>query len=229
MSGLALIIIVPAGWSVVVLADRGLYAKWLFMGIRRLGWHPLLRITGGGKFRPKGGRQYVPLTSLAPCPGRRWCGRGTAFTTVEARLRCTLWAFWGQGHTEPWLLLTDLAPQLSDPSWYGLRSWIEQFFKDSKQRFGLAAVQVGTPAASTGCSWRSPWRWLGLRSWLSPKSPPCRLAGARMSPSFAARVSSVSPSPCSMSARRFPPPAYPPEVGMREGCYLLAQCWTRAL
>jgi hypothetical protein len=36
--------LVPAGWSVIVLADRGLYAKWLFAGIRKLGWHPLLRI-----------------------------------------------------------------------------------------------------------------------------------------------------------------------------------------
>jgi hypothetical protein len=123
----------PADWSVVVLADRGLYAKWLFESICRLGWHPLLRITGVGKFRPKKGKQYMPLTSLAPCPGRHWCGRGTAFTTVEARLRCTLLAFWGPGHAEPWLLLTDLAPQLSDAAWYGLRSWIEQFFKDDKR------------------------------------------------------------------------------------------------
>jgi hypothetical protein len=124
---------VPAGWSVVVLAERGLYARWLFMGIRRLGWHPLLRITGVGKFRPKGGKQFVPLTSLAPCPGRRWRGRGTAFTTAAARLRCTLLAFWGEGHAQAWLLLTDLAPQLSDAAWYGLRAWVEQFFKDGKR------------------------------------------------------------------------------------------------
>jgi hypothetical protein len=123
----------PKGWTVVVLADRGLYAKWLFMGICRLGWHPLLRINRTGKFRPKGGNQYLPLASLAPSPGRRWCGRGTAFTTADARLRCTLLAFWGEGHAEAWLLLTDLTPQLSDPAWYGLRSWIEQFFKDGKR------------------------------------------------------------------------------------------------
>jgi hypothetical protein len=30
-------------------------------------------------------------------------------------------------------VLTDLAPELSDASWYGLRSWIEQFFKDGKR------------------------------------------------------------------------------------------------
>jgi hypothetical protein len=33
-------------WNVIVLADQGLYAK--------LGWHPYLRITAGGKYRPEG-------------------------------------------------------------------------------------------------------------------------------------------------------------------------------
>jgi hypothetical protein len=123
----------PADWSVVVLADRGLYAKWLFRGIRKLGWHPLLRVNQGGKFRPKGWYHFVSMASLVPCPGRRWYGRGTAFRTAEAQLPCTLLGFWGEGHAEAWLLLTDLAPQLSDASWYGLRSWVEQFFKDGKR------------------------------------------------------------------------------------------------
>lgn len=29
-----------------MLADRGLYAHWLFEAIRRNGWHPFLRING---------------------------------------------------------------------------------------------------------------------------------------------------------------------------------------
>jgi len=124
---------VPEGWSVLVLADRGLYAKWLFRGIRKLGWHPLLRVNQGGKFRPKGWHHFVPMASLVPCPGRCWRGRGMAFRTAEVQLPCTLLAFWGEGHAEAWLLLTDLAPQVSDASWYGLRSWVEQFFKDGKR------------------------------------------------------------------------------------------------
>ena len=35
---------IPADWTVLVLADRGLYARWLFRRIVRLGWHPFLRI-----------------------------------------------------------------------------------------------------------------------------------------------------------------------------------------
>ena len=123
----------PTGWSVVVLADRGLYAQWLFRGIRRLGWHPLMRIRQGARFRPEGWHHFVPMTSLVPGPGQRWQGRGTAFRTATAQLRCTLLAFWGEGHAQAWLLLTDLAPQQGDAAWYGLRSWIEQFFKDGKR------------------------------------------------------------------------------------------------
>jgi hypothetical protein len=125
--------IVPADWTVVVLADRSLYAKWLFEGIRKLNWHPLLRINQGGKFRPEGWVHFVPLASLVPHLGARWRGRGTAFATPAAQLSCTLLACWGEGHEEAWLVLTDLAPEQSDASWYGLRSWIEQFFKDGKR------------------------------------------------------------------------------------------------
>ena len=48
-------------------------------------------------------------------------------------MECTLLVFWGEGHEEAWLVLTDLAPEASDASWYGLRGWIEQFFKDCKR------------------------------------------------------------------------------------------------
>jgi len=125
--------IVPAGWTVLVLADRGLWAQWLFEGIRKLGWHPMLRINQGGKFRPRGWVHFVPLTSLVPRLGSRWRGDGTAFATRGLQVECTLLAFWGEGHEEAWLILTDLAPEGSDATWYGLRSWIEQFFKDSKR------------------------------------------------------------------------------------------------
>jgi hypothetical protein len=120
-------------WTVVVLADRGLWAKWLFDAIRKLHWHPMLRINQGGKFRPQGWCHFVPLASLAPRVGCRWRGCGTAFATKGKQVECTLLVFWGEGHEEAWLLLTDLAPEASDASWYGLRSWIEQFFKDCKR------------------------------------------------------------------------------------------------
>jgi hypothetical protein len=121
------------GWKVVVLADRGLYARWLFNAIRKLGWHPMLRVNLGGKFRPAYSRRFVPLASLVPRVGSSWRGRGTAFVTKGKQLRCTLLAYWGRGHAEPWLLLTDLDARASDAAWYALRGWVEQFFKDCKR------------------------------------------------------------------------------------------------
>ena len=44
--------VVPPRFFVIVLAERGLYARWLFQRLVRLGWHPLLRINTGGAFRP---------------------------------------------------------------------------------------------------------------------------------------------------------------------------------
>ena len=44
--------VVPANWLVVMLADRGLWAKWLFQEIQLLGWHPLGVSTGVGDSAP---------------------------------------------------------------------------------------------------------------------------------------------------------------------------------
>src|SRR5213080_3738708 len=42
-------------------------------------------------------------------------------------------ARWEEGYKDPWLILTDLAPEASDAGWYGLRAWIEQGFKITKR------------------------------------------------------------------------------------------------
>ena len=45
---------IPADWQVLVMADRGLYARWLFQAIGACGWHPFLRINLGVKARAMG-------------------------------------------------------------------------------------------------------------------------------------------------------------------------------
>jgi hypothetical protein len=124
---------VPAAWLVAVLADRGLWARWLFQKIQDLGWHPLMRINKGGHFRPDGRTAFVPLGQLLSQVGMSWRGRGTAFSTPQRQVAGTLLGWWGEGHKEPWLILSDLDPQQAEASWYGLRGWIEQGFKDSKR------------------------------------------------------------------------------------------------
>jgi hypothetical protein len=61
----------PRHWTVIVLADRGLYAPWLFRRIVKLGWHPFLRINSGGTFWPARPPGFRPLTTFAPQPGTR--------------------------------------------------------------------------------------------------------------------------------------------------------------
>jgi len=124
---------VPGTWTVIVLADRGLYAQWLFEAIAHLGWHPMLRVNLGGSFRPEGWYHWRPFRQWVPAVGRHWAGRGTAFTHPKTRLPCTLLARWEAGHADPWLILTDLPPHAADACWYGLRAWIEQGFKKIKR------------------------------------------------------------------------------------------------
>ena len=118
---------------VIVLADRGLYARWLFRRITRLGWHPFLRINTGGTFRPTGQVRGVPLKTLVPEPGTTWQGTGIACKGRHRQLHCTLLACWEAGYKDPWLIVTDLPPEASTACWYGLRAWIEQGFTLTKR------------------------------------------------------------------------------------------------
>jgi hypothetical protein len=125
--------VVPRSWTVIVLADRGLSARWLFRRITRLGWHPFLRINTGGTCRPTGQVRGGPLKTLVPAPGATWQGTGIAFKGPHRQLSCTLLACWEAGDKDPWLILTDLPPEASTACWYGLRAWIAQGFKIAKR------------------------------------------------------------------------------------------------
>jgi hypothetical protein len=121
---------VPPDWQVLVLADRGLFAHWLFAAIQANGWHPFLRINVDGKCRPEGSSEFRPLLSLLPASGQVWRGRVTCFKNRP--LAASLLAWCDAAHTQPWLILTDLAPEAAQVAWYGLRAWIEAQFKDLK-------------------------------------------------------------------------------------------------
>ena len=125
--------VVPADWTVIVLADRGLYAKWLYEQIVDLQWHPFLRINRGGKVRPVGEATFRWLSSLVPEVGTAWSGQVDCFSEKEARLRCSVLARWDEGYSEPWLIVTDLPAEAANVVWYSMRSWIEASFKDSKR------------------------------------------------------------------------------------------------
>ena len=120
-------------WTVVVLTDRGLYARWLFERISSYGWHPMMRITRLSTFLPAGWHHPRQVTRFVPHCGQCWQGRGLAFPRKpERRLPCTLLAWWAEDYDEPWFLVTDLAPEAADAAWYGLRTWIEHGFEQFK-------------------------------------------------------------------------------------------------
>ncbi len=138
---------IPRDWTVLVLADRGLYAPWLFRRIVRLGWHPFLRVNQRAKFRPAGHARWSWLRELGGQEGATWRGAGTAFETKGCQLPCTLVAWWGAGHAEPWFILTDLPPDGCDAQWYALRGWCEQGFKTVKRGgWQWQATQMQAPS-----------------------------------------------------------------------------------
>ena len=124
---------VPTDWLVVVLADRGLYARWLYAAIVRCGWHPFLRINLGVKVRPVGTEQFDWLSRSLPQVGARWQGEADCFVQKHSRLRCTLLLQWEAGYEHAWAVITDLSADQANIAWYALRAWIEAGFKDLKR------------------------------------------------------------------------------------------------
>ncbi|WP_217352504.1 transposase [Candidatus Viridilinea mediisalina] len=124
---------VPSEWKVIVMADRGLYAKWLYDTIVGIGWHPYLRINRQGKYRPIDEQEFKGLSTAVTKDGPGWKGRVVCFATKERQVTCTLLARWDSPYTDPWLILTDLAPDEADVAWYRLRAWIECSYKDMKR------------------------------------------------------------------------------------------------
>ncbi len=180
---------VPPEWEVLVLADRGLYARWLWETIQACGWHPFLRINLAVKARLVGETTVEWISRWVPTPGTSWQGEVECFAGKNSRVTGTLLMHWEAGYESAWIILTDLKPQEALVSWYGLRTWIEGGFKDFKRgrmADGITA-KCGMPAMSSGSGW--PWRWLSCgvsvwgakrrfskRSWYSTTSlgPPCR-------------------------------------------------------
>lgn len=122
---------VPADWFVIVTTDRGLYADWLYEQIKTQGWHPLMRINLQGLFQVQGENCWRPINSLVPEVGQSFQALVTCFKTNS--IECTLLARHDEGYADPWLIVTDLPPDVADACWYSMRSWIECLFKDGKR------------------------------------------------------------------------------------------------
>jgi hypothetical protein len=126
---------VPRDWEVLVLADRGLYARWLWDGIVAWGWHPFLRINVGSKAREVGQESFEWLSHWVPAPGTCWQGPLECFAGKASRLLATVLMHWEPGYENAWIIVTDLPAHDAQIAWYRLRTWIEGGFKDFKRGF----------------------------------------------------------------------------------------------
>jgi hypothetical protein len=123
---------IPENWLVLVLADRGLYASWLFQAIQKQKWHPFLRINANGKFRAQGSSQFLPMTLSIRKNGQATAEMGTCFKTNP--IQATLLTCWiEEQYADPWVIVTDLPMEQAKIAWYGMRTWIERGFRTFKR------------------------------------------------------------------------------------------------
>jgi hypothetical protein len=124
---------VPKRWRVLVLTDRGLYARWLFRAIRQQGWHPFMRINSQGQYRRGQAKRWQPLKALVQPNGQLWASRVVCFKSADCQLPCTLLACWQAEYADAWLIVTDLPVTQAQIACYGWRAWMEAGFKDFKR------------------------------------------------------------------------------------------------
>ncbi len=124
---------IPAQWQVLVMADRGLYSRHLSEAIRKLGWHPFLRLNLQGTAKQAGRDDYQPLRSFIPADGTVWSGRGSCFQSERRLSETTRLSVHVPGYPDSWVVVTDLEPQQSLLAWYAMRLWIEVGFKQGKR------------------------------------------------------------------------------------------------
>jgi Transposase DDE domain len=123
--------VVPPDWKVILMADRGLYAAWLYQAIQRLGWHPMLRVKEDLSFREAGEENFSPMGMRLKRRGRGWSGKGE-WSEHGERMEGTVLMRWEKGYAEKLVVVTDLDEKAANAAWYQMRFWIEDEYKDHK-------------------------------------------------------------------------------------------------
>ena len=159
---LAVVRALPAGVRPVVLADRGFARAPCFDWLQRHGLHDVVRSDKGPCLTEADGRRWkLGQEGLRP-GGLRWAPRVRYGLYHDRPRDLVLHVALGwrvpkgpardprrKPPTAPWYLATSLGAAAQAAAWYWQRGGIEQRCKDSKGRFGLAAVPVGCPVRLT--------------------------------------------------------------------------------
>jgi hypothetical protein len=122
--------LLPQGVAPTLLADRGLAWPAVVDFCVAAGWHYVMRIQHHTRVLLDDGRE-LQAGKLVRRRGESWFGTGLVFKKAHWR-RTNLVAYWGSEHEEPWLLITDLPPNLARCRQYAKRMHVEQCFRDEK-------------------------------------------------------------------------------------------------
>ena len=156
--------VIPAEWSVLVLADRGLSAPWLYRQIVAQGRHPFLSINLGAKACVQGSDRWEWISHWLPASGQQWAARVACFADKKTRLDCTLLLCREPGYEEPWVIVTDLPPQQIHGAWYRLRAWIEGGVRITSAGSGAGSIpSCSILSVRSACGW--PWRSVPCGWW----------------------------------------------------------------
>jgi hypothetical protein len=148
----------PAKVRPVILADRGFGRAAFFAWLNARGLDYVVRVKKGTCLTEADGRRWK-LGEEGLAPGQLHWAQGVRYALYHGRpteVVLNVALCWRISKSrarnprrkppkEPWYLATSLKDAASAASWYWQRGWIEQSFKDSKGRFGLSEVRVGSP------------------------------------------------------------------------------------
>ncbi|MGI5837910.1 MAG: transposase [Chloroflexota bacterium] len=159
---LAVIDALPAGVRPIILGDRGFARANFFAFLKAYGLDYVIRIDKGTCVTETDGRRWKLGEEGSSRGDIRW-SPNVRYALHHGRptdLLVNLVICWRlprhqarnprrKEPKEPWYLATSLGNAGNAIAWYQQRGWIEQSFKDSKGRFGLDRVLVGTPQRLT--------------------------------------------------------------------------------
>lgn len=137
--------LVPQGVQVTLLADRGLAWPLILRLCQQLGWHWVVRLQSGTRFRDRSGRERA-VEELVRRRGQRFYGSGELFKK-SGWLAANVVAVWEKGSKERWLLGTDRRASYQRCRQYCRRTWCEQTHRDEKSSgFQWQDSRVNDPA-----------------------------------------------------------------------------------
>jgi hypothetical protein len=137
----------PAGLTVVLIADRGFVHAELFQWLRQAHWHYRIRLTGDTLIHFPD-RRVVAVAQLCPPKGEAHFYHGIRLLGQALGPLHLAVAQLDEPHQDPWYVVSDEPTDLTTFDEYGLRFDLEENFLDDKSNgFQVEASRLEEPEA----------------------------------------------------------------------------------